>query len=490
MKIPLLFLSHLALGLAGWAITREFRSATIPELAENSRTRSTRTRPPKTPGSELVRSIESRLEKDKNSTAQPTNSPRSSEIILRAFTGLTLPADPSAAIGKLLATNGESASLQAAEIFVLWAKSNPDAALQFASGHDDFNKISCDDEALELVGEFISLELALTMPEGHERDPLFAGLARQLITHRTVEQLTVLLTGLEGDLKSSLSFHLGEQWPAERLDDFARLATAMRDAKMLDRVSDKLPPEEMARWMMRYVAEHPDAEFARAITQTGALFFLLRKQPGFPLEDRLAEVMKRPAYEHQTPEAARKDAMEHLAENDVSGFFHNNGPDLRYAFHHGRIEAPEILAKLTTRFPEYAAAGLLPALLHQQLTSEDPKRAAFLIADLPAAVQARIIVESAWSISTLDTLGRVLDHFPDSGDEAVLASRQEFWKAVTDDGLDHYGEDYLRWINRVLEPKDRKMALEAIADRIDGSMDFKAKEIREIIGDVQLRDNP
>ena len=72
----------------------------------------------------------------------------------------------------------------------------------------------------------------------------------------------------------------------------------------------------------------------------------------------------------------------------------------------------------------------------------------------------------------------------------MLASRQEFWRAVTDDGLDNYGTDYLFWINRVLEPLDRKMALEAITNRIDSSMERKADEIRDIVGDIPLRDTP
>ncbi|HEX7260870.1 MAG TPA: hypothetical protein VF258_03565 [Luteolibacter sp.] len=133
--------------------------------------------------------------------------------------------------------------------------------------------MSCDDEALELIGESIDPALALSAGKGNYRDSVFHGLARQLIATRTVEELVTLMAGLEADLKRDISFHIGEQWPAERLDDFGRLATAMRDPDMLDCIRDKLPPEEMARWMMRYVAEHPDPEFARSVTQTGALFF-------------------------------------------------------------------------------------------------------------------------------------------------------------------------------------------------------------------------
>lgn len=490
MKIPVILFSHIALGLAGWGIAREFRSVPTPVQVENSRTRSNRPFPASDPGSEFVRSIESRLENAKAAAAQLAAAPTAREKILAALTGLALPADPAASILALLAADGESASIQAAALFVLWAKSDPAVALEFAFNRDEFRKMSCDDEALELVGESIAPDLALSMERGQTRDPIFDGLARQLIASRTVEELVALMAGLETEVKSSLSYHIGKQWPVERLDDFGRLATAMKDPEMLDRISDKLPPEELARWMMRFVDENPDPEFARSVQEAGTLFFLLRNQPGIPLENRLAEVMKRPANTMKSPEIARKDAMGHLAAEDVSGFLNGDGPDLRYAFHHGKIEAPEILGKLSARFPEYAAAGLLPALLHQQLTSEDPDRAASLIADLPAAERARVIVESAWSISSLGTLGRVLSHFPVSDDEAVLAARQEMWSKVTDEGLDHYGKEYLRWISSLPNPLDRKLALGAIAKRIEGSMEWKADEIRQIVDDIPLRDTP
>jgi hypothetical protein len=491
MKFPILLLSHVALGLAGWWMAREFQAPSAPESVENARTRSTRQRPQERPGAKLLRSIETRLEKEKSEKARLAAEPGAREKILAALTGLALPADPAAAIEALLAGDDEATSIRAAAHFVLWAKSDPAAALHFASDRERFNRMSCGDEALEWVGEFIAPEMVLAMPKDNRRDPLFSGLARQLISSRTIEELTACMSGLEQELKSTLSFHIGEQWPAERLDDFGRLATAMRDPQMLDRISDKLPPEEMARWLKRYIDEHPDPDFARSVTQTGALFFLLRKLPGMPLEDRLAEVMKRPAFEHQPTESARKEALKHLAENDVSDFFHGDGPDLRYAFHHGKIEAPELLEKLSSRFPEYAAAGLLPALLHQQLTSEDPDRAAQLIADLPDTEKARVIVESAWSISSLDTLNRVLSHFPDSDEEEILASRQKFWKAVTDDGLEHYGKDYLHWISNTLQPLDRKLALGVISDEIDNNNnDEYVAELREIVGDIPLLDPP
>ncbi len=490
MKVLLILLSHVALGIAGWGIAREFRSISIPVRAENSRTRSSHPRPTSIPGSNLVRSIESRLEKAKVADAQRAAAPTAREKILAALTGLTLPSDPGASILALLTADGKSASTQAAALFVLWAKSDPAAALEFASNRDEFRKMSCDYEALELVGESIDLNLALSMKSGQKRDPVFDGLARQLIATHSVEELVALMAGMETEVKSSLINRIGNQWPAGRLDDFGRLATAMKDPEMLDRVSDKLPPEEMARWMMRFVDENPDPEFARSVQKADLLYFLLHSQPALPLEDRLDGVVKGPAYSGDAPEIARENAMEFLAEIDVGGFFHGDGPDLRYEFHHGKIEAPEILAKLATRFPEYSAAGLLPALLHQQLTSEDPDRAASLIADLPAAERARVIVESAWSISSLDTLSRVLSHFPVSDDEAVLAARQELWSKVTDNGLGRYGKDYLRWISSLPNPLDRKLALGAIAERIEDSTEWEVDEIRNIVGDISLHDTP
>lgn len=101
---------------------------------------------------------------------------------------------------------------------MLWTKSDPDPALQFAAHRKEFKAVSCDDEALELAGESIPLELALSMESVHTRDPIFAGLARQLITSRTVEELALLINSLEPDLKSNFSFHIGNQWPVERLE--------------------------------------------------------------------------------------------------------------------------------------------------------------------------------------------------------------------------------------------------------------------------------
>ena len=54
----------------------------------------------------------------------------------------------------------------------------------------------------------------------------------------------------------------------------------MRDPKMLNRISDKLPPEEMAKWMMRYIDEHPDREFARSVTRE-VLFFPYVTNPAY-----------------------------------------------------------------------------------------------------------------------------------------------------------------------------------------------------------------
>jgi hypothetical protein len=492
MKIPLLLFSHVALGLAGWGIAREFRSASTAEQAENSRARSTQVRSPNVPGSDIVRSIESRLENARLAKEKLASEPSAREKILAALAGLALPSDPAAAIRARLATDDKTASIQAAALLVLWAKSNPTGALRFASDEAEFRKMSCDEEALELVGESIAPELALEMEVGHQRDAVFAGLARQLIASRSVEQLAALLIGLEADPKSSLSYYLGKEWPADRFDDFGRLVTEMRDTEMLNRIQGKLLTHEMANWMMRYVAEHPDREFARKLQESDFYFSLASVEPEIPLKDRLDVVMKNFSTRGKTSESIREDAMEYLASRDVSSYFDDDGPDLHYAFHHGKIEASELLARLVARFPEHAASGLLPVPLYQELAPHDPDRAAFLIADLPALERARVIVENVWSNYSWDTIGRVLSHFPDSDEDAVHAHRVELWEELASDGLDYYGKDYLHWILSLPDPLDRKLALGAIADEIDhpNNDDERVAELREIVGDIPLRDTP
>lgn len=492
MKIPLLLLSHLALGLAGWAISREFRSASPPLPAENARTRSARTRPPKNPGNEIVCAIESRLANAKAAQSKLETESNPRVRILAALTGLVLPADPAAAIDKLLATDDEAASIHAAAIFVLWVKSDPAAALTFASTHDGFNEMEGEDEALQLVGESIAPELALARPEDRIRDPLFAGLARQLIAGRSVEQLSVLLKASDEDLKRRLSFHLGDQWPADRFDEFVRLVTAMGDVEMLNRVHGKLLTEEMANWMLRYADEHTDREFFRKLQKSDFYFSLTSRQSEIPLEKRLDVVIKSFSNRGISSESMREDALEYLAFRDVSTFFDDDGPDLHYAFHHGKIEASDLLAKLNARFPEHAANGLLPMQLYKELAPHDPDRAAFLIADLPDAERARVIVENVWSNYSWDTIGRVLNHFPDSNVDSVRARRVELWEELVSDGLNYYGKDYLQWILSLPNPLDRKSALGAIADEIDhpSNDDERIAELREIVGDIPLRETP
>ena len=58
--------------------------------------------------------------------------------------------------------------------------------------------MTCDDEALELVGELIAPEFALAMAEGKRRDPVFAGLARQLIASHTIEATNLIPIRLGG----------------------------------------------------------------------------------------------------------------------------------------------------------------------------------------------------------------------------------------------------------------------------------------------------
>jgi hypothetical protein len=490
MKVPILLLSHVTLGLAGWWLACESRPGSTSEPTENPRTRSSRPRPPITPEIELIRLIESRLETDKAEKARLAAENNDRVRILKVLATLTLPPDPADAIIRLMSANDDDL-IRAAALLVLWARSDPAAALPFASAVNGSIEWPMHDSALELVGESIAPEVVLAVAETRRHSPLLDGLARQLIASHTVDQLSMLMSGLNADVKSDLSFQLGYQWPAERLDDYGRLATAMNDPEMLRHAHWRLPTEEMADWLLRFADGHPDKEFARKIRESDLYLTLLSFQPAIPLERRLDAVLQDFSTGPLPSESELEEAMEFLANRDVSGFFDDDGPDFHHAFHHGEIEASELLARLTARFPEHAAAGLVPTLLYQELAPHDPDRAASLIAELPAAERARAIAGSRWSDCPLDTIGRVLDQFPDSDEKEIVSHRKALWDNHVGHGLREYGEDYLRWILSLPDPLDRKLALGAIADEIDdASSDVRAGELREITGDIPLRDPP
>ena len=484
VKSLTLLLSHLALGLAGWGIAVAMKPVVVPE-APPLKSKSDRAVPARREEDALVRRIRAGLAKQASAKAReipPEQVLR--EKLLARLSSLVVPAEPASAFRDALeSARDEDSELTAAANFVLWAQADPAAALSFIGAHRDDFKFERDlrDLALETVGERLTPEIVLPLLESLEAgsDEILQGLARKLVVARSPQELADLVLEQAEGLKGNLKHFLTTQWPADRLDDFGRFVTAVDDPELLPFGSDQWSREDLSVWILRYVEDHPDPDFARRVRATSTFRALLRNNPELPFELRLNGVVE-PLW---LALLARSDVPEYLSSDD--------GPDLLHAFRHGRMEAPDILKLLAARFPEYEAAGLLPDQLYGALCADDPVRAAVLLDPLPEEARALVMAtnfKDELRNAPLETVRDALALLPRPAPGTSDAFRSMVLSAIVDHGLDDYGPDYLQWIGTLPEESDREMALEGIAGRIAGSTDWKRREIRAIIGDIQLPD--
>lgn len=479
MKAPHLLLSHLALGLAGWGIAMALKPVPEPE-PQALKSKSDRAAVASSESDELVRRIRADLAKQAAAKAKelpPEQMLR--EKLLRRLSSIAAPSDPAAAFRAALEmAKDEDSELTAVALFIHWTVADPAAALAYAESNPMFGDLNRDfrDLALEIAGERLEPEVVLPLVETGE---ILRGVARTLVSQKSPQGLAELVPQLSERLQGNLKVHLVEQWPAGRLDDFGRFVTAMDDPEMIPFGSDQWSRKDLSVWLLRFVETHPDRDFARRVQDTTTFTCLLRDNPDLPLKERIGNF--RPG-----------DAMAFFATHDVGGFFNSDdGPDLLHAFHHGRIEAPEILKLLSARFPDYGAAGLLPERAHEILCGEDPARAAVLLDDLPEKERSRVMAQNfgkRFSYAPLDTIEEALRVLPQSTDDELAGLRANLLRDHVKHAIDTYGPDYLRWIEALPEPSDRTLALRAIAWRIESSQEWYAKEIREVIGDTQLPD--
>jgi hypothetical protein len=484
VKSLTLLLSHLALGLAGWGIAVAMKPVVVPE-APPLKSKTDRAVPARRVEDALVRRIRAGLAKQAAAKAQeiPPEQVLRKKLLVR-LSSLVVPAEPATAFREALesARDGDS-ELTAAALFVFWAQADPAAALAFIAIHRDDFELDRDlrDLALEMASERLAPEIVLPLVESLEAgsDEILQGLARTLVVARSPQELADLVSEQSEGLKGNLKHFLTTQWPADRLDDFGRFVTAVDDPELLPFGSNQWSREELSVWILRYVNEHPDQGFAYRVRAGSTFTCLLRDNPDLPLQERLEGVQGR----NSAPFFADHDVPRFLASDD--------GPDFSHAFRHGRMEAPQILKLLGARFPEYDEAGLLPSRLHAVLCRQDPVRAAVLLDSLPEEEQVLVMAgnfRKGFYDVPLETVSEALEIMPRSDDEDVSAARREIFRALVDHGLDDYGSDYLQWINTLPEESDRVMALEGIASRMAGSTDWKRREIRTIIGDIQLPD--
>jgi hypothetical protein len=491
VKAPLLALSHVALGLAGWWLSAAFGPSAPPPVAKTA-TKSDRPAAFHREADELVRRLRSDLARHAAEDARkvpPQTLLR--EKFLARLSSLAKSPDPAAAFQEALAAaHDEESEITAGARFVLWAQADPAAAVTFAQ-QQGLDSLASERAhlACELAGERLTPETLLPLLESteHRRDDFLKGMARTQLSQRSVKQLAELVSGSAEELRRSVAFHLKNQWPVGRLDDLGAFVTLLDDPKMLDSHPDQWTDNEWSAWLFRFIAKHPDPDFAMRVKNGADYGRDIAGNTSLPLETRIAALSQSASYRfYKMPaDRARQEILASLVRDEALDFLRSeDGPDLLYAFHHGRIDAPELLDRLNARFPAYAEADVLRDLLHRELCADDPVRAAALLEALPKDDRTGLMAEhfeDAFYQTPLETIREALELLPPSA-----PGRGELLAGIVDHGLNDYGPDYLDWIATLADPADREAALAAIARRIENSLEWEAREVRRIVGDTPL----
>lgn len=167
------------------------------------------------------------------------------------------------------------------------------------------------------------------------------------------------------------------------------------------------------------------------------------------VEERYAEATFDDPFADNPSTPSDESITGYLRDQIRATLFGRDGPDLSYAFLHGRLDATQVLDSLRRSFPDLAGEPQFPRAVFLELFSLDPARATDLARAFAPEERrhwtADTMLEEAWAMGPAGSLA-LLDlqladapasgSFPlvrDPGDSAALH-------------YDAYGDDYTEWL--------------------------------------------
>ncbi len=168
------------------------------------------------------------------------------------------------------------------------------------------------------------------------------------------------------------------------------------------------------------------------------------------------------------------------------------GPDLSYAFRHGRMEAQEILDEVTARLPEHAATPRFSAMLHEILAIEDPRRANTLIASLPEAEAEHttaMLLQSDAFLQDPDASYELHATRPWPEDPEDLEARRGKWGLCASAYSHYHPTDYVAWLQSLPRGKERDLAISAALKPLSQKIPDEIPRLRALIDDPGIRES-
>jgi hypothetical protein len=168
-----------------------------------------------------------------------------------------------------------------------------------------------------------------------------------------------------------------------------------------------------------------------------------------------------------------------------------HGPDLAYAFRHGRVDAPELYESLALQLPGAATNEALRIALYRHLAPLNPARAASLLDSLSEDAATDLKFETAslpQSPLTPDTTFGLLSSIPEPTENSGIFRRQSAWDRATHGFQESSGSDLLHWVEQLPAGADRDCAAVALM------VDFRESDLpgyrrmRALVSDARRLD--
>lgn len=285
----------------------------------------------------------------------------------------------------------------------------------------------------------------------------------------------------------AMKFFLAARWPWEERSKLVDFALAEKQPGLLASLARRGGKEQSdtASWIFGMIHDESlDAGFRKKLSQDRQVKDLALSRPDLPMDQRIALLQggaSTPADQRLYDEIAETDAAKQFME----------GRDWSYEFHHGKVDANEVLAGISAGLTETneKSSDALRTRVFKNLVEEDPSRAMELLNGLAPDKRADAVLDAAKNVfysENPETFLSALQQVP-ADDPQHWDARLAAWVQHGPENYDQLDADYVSWVRALPDGVDRDMALYSLALATSKNQPELASALRSEVKNETLR---
>jgi hypothetical protein len=408
---------------------------------------------------------------------------------------MTVPDDIKAAIEaemKLWEKDGHGQSAKLAALLYFWSEKDFSGLLKWADRIDEGNAMALAYHIQKIVEKTIEVKgthAILGLPKNENwSGNLMYYVGSTLGKSGDTGQLAEAKGSLNPREWQNFRGYVAGNWPWAERSKLVEFAISENAPDIISRLagSQREKSSEASAWLLELMNDETlDAGFRDKLAKEGAVKSLANGDPEMPLATRLA--LLRAGDSSAQPEQKIADQ---LATNDVRNVL-RGAQDWSYEFRHGAMEADEVLAAFSAKFPDQAAKApdAVRNALFEELIEEDSKRAMDLLKGLSPEGRSKSVLEAArnafFQVDPNHFLTALQQVPPD--DPALWDARLDAWVKHGPDNYIRLDTDYVDWVRALPEGVDRDMALYSLAMASQERNPSLAKELRGEVKNAKIK---